>query len=172
MAKQPTAYIDFQVYENSRDLLGIAKATLPDIKFIVQTVSGAGIAGNVEAVLQGMMEAMTLGLDFRSATGASVSLLKPVKHNIDLRVAEQNWDTVRAAAGVDADKFVMMVIPKSLSVGSVAPASNADASGEYAVYYYAGFKNGKKLWEIDPWNYICNIDGVDYMAPVRAALGK
>lgn len=170
--KHPEAYIDFSVYEDSKDLLGVAKVTLPDINYITQSISGAGIAGNVEAVLQGMVDVMSLGMEFRSATGAAVSLLKPVKHNIDLRVAEQNWDTVRAAAGIDADKFALVIIPKSSKFGSVAPASGADASGEYAVYYYAGYKNGVKLWEIDPWNYICNIGGVDYLAAVKAALGK
>jgi len=119
-----------------------------------------------------MVDAMSLTLNFRSATDAAVSLMAPKRHNIDLRVAEQNWDTSKIAKTISADKYVMVVIPKSTKPGSVAPASAADASGEYSVYYYAGYKDGKKLWEIDPWNYICNIGGVDYMKDVRKALGK
>lgn len=170
--KRTEAYIDFTVYENSRDLLGIAKATMPDIKFLTQTISGAGVAGNVEAVLKGMMDTMTLSLDFISATDAAVSLATPIKHNIDLRVAEQQWNTVAARSEVAADKFVLVIIPKTFTVGSIAPASPADASGEYAVYYYAAYKGKKQLWEIDPYNYICKINGVDYLKEVRAALGK
>ena len=170
--KRPEAYIDFAVYENSKEMLGVAKATLPDIKFITQTISGAGVAGNVEAVLKGMVEAMNLSLDFISATDAAVNLSTPVKHNIDLRVAEQQWDTVGARSVVQANKFVMVVIPKSLTVGSVAPASSADSKSEFAVYYYAAYKDKKQLWEIDPYNYICKINGVDYMKEVRTALGK
>ena len=170
--KRTEAYIDFSVYENSRDLLGIAKVTMPDIKFLTQTISGAGVAGNVESVLKGMVDTMSMSLDFISATDSAVRLSTPVKHNIDLRVAEQQWNTVAARSEVVADKFVMVVIPKGLTVGSIAPASPADASGEYAVYYYAAYKAGKQLWEIDPYNYICKINGVDYMKEVRAALGK
>ena len=170
--RRTEAYIDFTVYENSRDLLGVAKVTMPDIKFLTQTISGAGVAGNVEAVLKGMVDAMTLGLDFISATDSAVNLATPVKHNIDLRVAEQQWDTVGARSHVVADKFVLVVIPKGLTVGSIAQASPAAASGEYAVYYYAAYKGKKQLWEIDPYNYICKINGVDYMKEVRAALGK
>ena len=169
MAKQPEAYIDFEVYEDSKNFIGISQATLPDITFLTQTITGAGISGNVEAVLTGMVDAMSLTLNFRSATDAAVSLMAPKRHNIDLRVAEQNWDIAKT---ISADKYVMVVIPKSTKPGSVAPASAADASGEYSVYYYAGYKDGKKLWEIDPWNYICNINGVDYMKDVRKALGK
>ncbi len=172
MPMQPEAYIDFEVYENAINFVGVAKATLPNINFLTQQITGAGIAGNIEAVLTGMVDAMSLLLQFRSATDAAISLLKPIKHNIDLRVAEQYWNTVSSAKTVQADKYVMTVMPKSFSPGTVAPASAADTSGEYSVYYYAGYKEGKKLWEIDPWNYICNIGGIDYMQDVRKALGK
>ena len=172
MAKQPEAYIDFEVYEDSKNFIGISQATLPNITFLTQQITGAGISGNVEAVLTGMVDAMSLTLNFRNATDAAVSLMSPKRHNIDLRVAEQFWDTNKIAKTVSADKSVMVVIPKNTQPGNVAPAAAADASGEYSVYYYAGYRDGKKLWEIDPWNYICNIGGVDYMADVRKALGK
>ncbi|MBE5809223.1 MAG: phage tail protein [Clostridiales bacterium] len=172
MAKQPEAYIDFEVYEGKTNYMGIARATLPNINYLTQQITGAGIAGNVEAVLTGMVDAMSLTLEFRSATDAAVTLMKPVKHEIDLRVAEQYWDTVKQAKQILADKYVMTVVPKNFSPGSIAPASAADTSSEYSVYYYAGFKNNKKLWEIDPFNYICNVGGKDYMADVRKALGK
>ena len=172
MPKQPEAYIDFEVYEDQKNFMGISKATLPNINFLTQTITGAGISGNVEAVLIGMTEAMSLTLNFRNATDAAVSLMAPRKHNIDLRVAEQYWDTTNVEKSISADKYVMIVVPKNTQPGSVAPASAADASGEYSVYYYAGYRDGVKLWEIDPWNYKCEIDGVDYMADVRKALGK
>lgn len=172
MAKQPEAYIDFEVYEDSINLLGVAKATMPNIAFLTQPITGAGITGNVEAVLIGMVEAMTLTLNFRSVTDAAVSLMSPQRHNIDLRVAEQYWDTTAVAKEVQADKYVMVVVPKNTSPGTVAPASAADTSGEYSVYYYAGYKAGKTLWEIDPFNQVCNVGGVDYLADVRKALGK
>ena len=56
--------------------------------------------------------------------------------------------------------------------GTVAPMAAADTSGEYAVYYFAAYRNGEQLWEIDKRNMKCVILGVDYMADVRKALGK
>jgi len=170
--KKPQAYINFELYEDSVNLLGIAKVTLPNVTFLTQTVSGAGIAGNVEAVLAGMVDAMSTTINFLSATDAAVALASPKAHNIDLRVASQYWNTTSVEKDVQADKYVMVVIPKTTTPGSVAPAAQADASGEYTVNYYAAYKNGKKLWEIDPYNQICEIDGVDYLAPVRKAMGK
>ena len=170
--KQPEAYINFEVYEDGVNFCGISSATLPDIAFMTQQLNGPGIAGNVDAVLTGMLEAMTLTLNFKNATDGAIKLASPQRHNLDLRVAEQFWDTQKVLKGISADKYIMVVIPKNTKPGNVAPASAADASGEYSVYYYAGYRDGKKLWELDPWNYICIINGVDYMKDVRKALGK
>ncbi len=172
MAKHPEAYIDFEVYENGKNFLGISKATLPNLSFITQQINGSAILGNIDVPLIGQVEAMELTLNFRSATDAAVSLMSPKKHNIDLRVAEQYWDTASSGKTIQADKYVMVVEPKSTNPGNVATASAADTSGTYSVYYYAGYKNGKKLWEVDQFNGICNIGGTDYAKAVRKALGK
>ena len=54
--------INFKVYEDSVEYVGMAQATLPDLTALTQSISGAGIAGNVEAVILGHFDAMTLGL--------------------------------------------------------------------------------------------------------------
>ena len=67
---------------------------------------------------------------------------------------------------------MLVVLPKKDGGGTLAPASAADASGEYAVRYWATYVDGQKIREIDPMNSICIINGVDYLADVRKALGK
>ena len=170
--EQAQAFINFECYEDSVNLLGIAKIKLPDISWLTQQMQGAGIAGKYDAVLIGLMDAMELGLDFLSVTDDVVSLLAPKKHHIDLRAAQQYWDTVQVEQLVQADKYVLVVVPKSLSGGTVGPANPAEASGKYAVYRYEAYKDGKELWLLDPLNYICRVGGVDYLEPVRKALGK
>ena len=168
----PESLIDFRVYEDKYEYLGIAQVGLPNLTNITQQLSGAGIAGNVEAVLVGMMDVMTTTMQFRNFTDAAAKLATPVAHQIDLRVAEQYWDSVGGQRTIQADKIVLKIIPKTFTPGNVVPASPTDANGEYSTYYYAAYKDGKQLWEVDPYNYICKIGGVDYMEPVRKALGK
>jgi len=172
LARQPEAYIDFEVYEDATNYLGISQVTLPNINYITQQLTGAGIAGNVNAVLIGMVDAMTATFNFRSALDAAANLLAPTAHHIDLRAAEQYWDTQAVNREVIADKYVMVMSPMNMTPGTVAPASLTDTSCEFNVTYYAAFKNGEKIWEIDPWAYVCYVNGVDYMEPVRRALGK
>ncbi len=66
----------------------------------------------------------------------------------------------------------MKVMPKKFSPGKLAAASAADASGEYAVSSYTLYLDGQKVIEIDPLNFIYTINGTDYLADVRKALGK
>ena len=98
--------------------------------------------------------------------------MSPKKHQLDMRVAEEYWDVEQAEVGLWADKYVMIVRPKTTTPGTVAPMASADTSGEYVVYYFAAHKNGEQLWEVDKRNMKCVILGVDYMAEVRKALGK
>lgn len=172
MPKVDESVINFAVYEDSVEYVGMAKASLPDLTALTQNISGAGIAGNIEAVVLGHFDAMTLGLSFRTTTEQAVRLSQPRRHTIDLRVAQQVEDTVAGTIGVQAVKHLFVVIPKKDAGGSIAPASPTDGSGEFAVRYWATYIDGVKKREIDPLNFICFVDGVDYLSDVKRVLGK
>ncbi len=172
MPKIDESVINFAVYEDSVEYVGMAKASLPDLTALTQNISGAGIAGNIEAVILGHFDAMTLGLDFRTTTEQAIKLSEPRRHTIDLRVAQQIEDTVAGAVKVQVVKHLFVVIPKRDVGGSIAPAAPTDASGEYVVRYWATYIDGVKKREIDPLNFIYFVNGVDYLADVKRALGK
>lgn len=79
---------------------------------------------------------------------------------------------VKGTTEVVSVKHILVVTPKKLNPGKVATAAAAEVSGEYAVSYYATYIDGKKKLEIDPLNYIYYVNGKDYLADVRKALGK
>lgn len=163
---------NFAIYEDAVEYLGMAEVELPEIAALTEEINGAGIAGNVEAVVIGNFEAMTLTLNFRTVTDATIRLNEPRIHIIEIRAAQQSENTATKQIDIDSMKYVLRVRPKKLAPGKVAVASPADASGEYAVTYYAIYKNGKKEVEIDQLNYIYYVNGTDYLANVRKALGK
>ena len=164
--------INFAVYEDSVEYVGMAGVTLPNLAAIVQTLSGAGIAGNVEVPVLGHYDVMCLTLNFRTTTEHSVRLSEPRRHNIDLRMAQQIEDTVAGEVKVQSIKHVLVVVPKTDTGGTVAPAAPTNGSGEYSVRYWATYIDGAKVREIDPLNFICEVNGVDYLADVRKAIGK
>lgn len=172
MPKIDEGTINYAVYENDKELIGMAEVTLPDLTSITQTISGAGIAGNVEVVYPGNFDAMSMTLNFRTIQSAAIELAEPRRHNIALRAAQQIEDTVTGTISVQAVKHELVVQSKKFGGGKVAPNSPADASGEYVVHYWAMYIDGEKQLEIDPFNFICVINGEDSLADVRTALGK
>lgn len=164
--------INFDVYEDGTLYYGMASVALPTLANKTQTLSGAGIAGDIEAISVGHIDTMTTTLNFRTTTPESIALSEPRRHTLDLRVAQQHENPVDNSVEVKAEKHVMIVIPKSHNVGTVAPSSPANASGEYIVRYWATWLDGVKVREIDPLNFIYMVNGVDYLGKVRKALGK
>lgn len=172
MPKVDEAIINYAVYEDATEFLGIADCTLPEVAHLVQEINGAGIAGNVESVILGHVESMTATINFRTFNKSQVKLAEQRQHNIDLRVAQQQFDTNTGKIGTVAVKHIMKVIPKKTAPGNTTPASTADANGEYAVRYYAMYIDGVQSIEVDPLNFIYKVNGTDYLAEVRKALGK
>lgn len=164
--------VNFEVYENSVNYLGMAQITLPNLTQIAESFSGAGIAGNVEAVARAHFDAMTLGIQFRTTTVEAIRLMRPERHTLDLRVARQDEDTEAGQIFIAPVKYIAVVMPKSLNLGNLAPHSRQDLNGEYALRYFAVYVEGALVTEIDQLNYKALIDGVDYLASVRSALGK
>lgn len=164
--------ISYIVYEDAIEKLGVTEATLPDLEYMSETLSGAGIGGEIEEVLIGMMSAMTTTLNFRNVCPAAVSLAEPRTHKIDLRVAQQVTDSKTGDTKVVSVKHILKLKPKKTSMGKVATASAGELSGDYATSYFKTTYNGKTVTEIDPLNFICIINGTDYLAEVRKALGK
>ena len=163
---------NFAVNEDAVDYIGIAEIEFPELAWLVEEIKGAGLSGNIEAVVIGHLEAMTAKFSFRTVTPAAVKMNEPRIHNLDCRVSQQGYNRNTGQHKQEALKHILRTMPKKLAVGKAAVASTADASGEHAVYYYAIYRDGKKETELDPVNFICLVNGVDYLAEVRKALGK
>lgn len=128
--------------------------------------------GNLEVPYIGMIDNMLMDVEWDTATGDAVKLLTPKKHQLDLRVAEEFWDTEETDVGIWPDKYVTIVRPKSFDPGSIAPMTSAGTKSQFVAYYFAGYRKGEQLWEIDKRNQKFVVNGVDYWADVRSALGE
>ncbi len=164
--------INYEVYEDGQNFCGIAEVTLPELAQATVEVSGAGISGKFTAPFIGQMEAMTMSLNFKTVEKRVANLSMPGYHNLDLRVAQQAQNSTTGSFGVEKIKHLLTVTPVKNSPGKIAPSSATDSAVEFSVSYYAQFIDGEKIIEFDLFNCIYYINGVDYMAEVRKAMGK
>lgn len=104
MSKVDELVINYAIYEDAVEYLGTTEVTLPDLEYMTEELSGAGIAGNIEEIIIGHLNAMSTTFNFRTVTAAAVKLMEPRVHRIDLRVAQQRMNLRTSANEVSGVK--------------------------------------------------------------------
>ena len=90
--KVPERLINFRVYAEGNDLLGVANVELPSLEAMSDTVSGAGIAGEVESPILGHYGSMTTTFTWRTISADLTRLAEQKAHALDLRGSQQVYD--------------------------------------------------------------------------------
>lgn len=167
----PERLINYRVYLAGNTLAGIATADLPDIEAMTDTVSGAGIAGEVDSPILGHFASMALTLTFRTLTKDAVKLNAQKSHAIELRGSQQIYDSGTGEYKTEAVRISVRGITKRAGLGSFEVGSTTDSELEFELTYMKIFIDNEETLEIDKYNYKYVVDGVDYLAGVREDLG-
>ena len=139
---------------------------------MVETLSGAGIAGEIESITPGHTSAMTFSINFRSLVDKNISLIKPESYAFETKGALQETDSKTKKIIVKKLSIVVRGFPKSAELGKLAVSKPTDTNGEFTCEYLKVDIDGKTSVEIDKSNMVFMVDGTDYLAEVRAAMGK
>ena len=165
--------INFAVYENGTEYLGLAKITLPDMTNKMLTVNGAGIPGDLDVPVPGHIDAMSVKIEFIDAPKAAYQLAETRQHVLDCRAAHEDYDATSGTIKVTAYKHILTVIPKTLGGGTVGTVAAQAVSGEYSCLARKDFIDGVCMLDYDPANFKdVDASGTDRLAAVKTALGK
>ena len=168
----PERLTAFRVYLNgATDLAGVADIQLPSIENLSETVKGAGIAGEYESPTVGHFGSMVLTLNWRAISKDMLKTLRQKAQRFDCRGAFQDYEAAAGEHKIRQCRVVVQGITKKVDPGKFETGSPSDASTEIEVLYLKIGLDGKTVVEIDKLNYVCIVDGVDYLAEVRKALG-
>lgn len=163
--------ISFRVYNDARDCIGIATVDLPEIQAMSDTVSGAGIAGEVDSPVLGHYQSMTMTLHWRSMEPQAAALAEQKAHALELRGSQQAYDAAAGEYSTQPIRIVTRAIPKNFSLGSFEVGSAQEAESEFELTYLKVYVSGKEVLEIDKYNYIARFGGKDALSSVRKDLG-
>ena len=167
----PEKLINFRVYQNGNDLIGIADVTLPNLEAMTETIKGAGLAGEIDSPVLGHYGSQTLELNWRVLYKPAVLLAAPKAVTLDLRGANQVKDSETGEFVVLPVKVVARGVPKSTELGKLDVGTTSDTKTTLEVDYTKVTVDGKDILELDKYNYICKVDDTDYLSEVREALG-
>jgi len=167
----PEKLINFMVYLENSAMVGIADAQLPSLEAMSETIKGAGIAGEVESPTLGHFAKMTLGLTFRSITTDATSLAQQKIHAIELRGAQQVFNPLSGTYESLPVKVTLRCSPKKVDLGKLTVGAQTDTKHEFEVIYIKVWLDDVEKIELDKFNFIYKVDGVDYLASVKKSLG-
>ncbi|MBE3586569.1 MAG: phage major tail tube protein [Thermoanaerobacter sp.] len=168
----PERLTAFRVYlDGSSDLKGVADIQLPSFEAMTETVKGAGIAGEYESPTLGHFQSMKLTLNWRTVSREFLKLLRQQSQRLDCRGAIQEYDAGSGSYRIRQVRVVVQGPPAKGDLGKFETGATSDGSSEVEVLYIKIDIDGKNHLELDKLNYKFVVDGVDYLADVRRALG-
>lgn len=165
------AVVNYKVYKDGTDFIGITQHDAPAISAVVEEMKGAGIGGAVEVPVKGLVQAMSMTLNFRDITPQTKMILTQQSHHIELWGAIQDTDPKTGQLVVKQHKLIYRATPKTNTVGKFVPGETQDRAIEFSVTYYREIYDGQDIVEIDPLNSIYRVAGKDENADVRKAIG-
>lgn len=154
-----------------RKLLDTTNLQLPSIENATETLSGAGILGEIDFPNMYKPGAMSFAINQRLDTRDAVSLFAPREHNFEVRWVTDKFDSKNTVIGVDSHKVVMKGLPKKYDPGKIESGAASDGSNEFEIYYYKKVINGETLIEIDKLHYGLKVMGKDYSKNISNILG-
>ena len=168
----PERLINFNIYKDGiRGVLGVADVELPSLEAMTDTLTGAGIAGEIDTPTIGNFGSMTMTVNFRTATPDALLLASMRQaHNLTARGAIQVQDAVTGETKVVPLVVSMRVKTKVFNPGSLEPGAAMETSFEGEVLSIRIRLNNVEYIELDKLNYVYKGGGVDETKAVRDAI--
>ena len=163
--------IDFTVFVEGERKLGTADVTLPTLSYQTETLSGAGIAGEMETPALGHTESSEVEINWRTVNSDLFELFEPRSHSLEFRGANQYYDAGNGELKVVPVAVFVKALPKETDMGSMESNSTSDSTTTMECTYIKVVIDGVTKLEIDKPNYVHKVNGKDYAADIRSALG-
>jgi P2 family phage contractile tail tube protein len=173
MTAIPHKVTNFQCYGGLGGLVlfGTTDVELPSFEALTETISGAGIAGEIDSPVPGHFGSMSVKLKWRTVTAQALGLLAQVEHGIVLMGSVQVQESTSGALASVALRVEVRGPIKMMGLGKLEPGKLMDTETEIEVSVIRVSMAGVPIVELDKLNMRFVVNGVDYLATVRADTG-
>lgn len=146
--------------------------TLPNFTNLSDTLSGAGILGEVDVPTPGHYSSMQLGISWRTIDKDSLLLVGTDIKSIEARGAFSEFNTSTSVIEHRAFKGVFRGMGKEFDLGSLVLNSATNTTTNVELTYAKIFIDGAEVFELDKLNSVCRINGVDVLLDINKILGR
>ena len=165
----PEVIHDFNIYTSGAKIIGITgEVALPEFEAMTETISGAGILGEIETAIAGRYGSIEQEVPFRCINDDYFKLINPTSPvALTLRGAIQYNVKTNGATDYMGMRVVMRGRCKKISIGTVKQGGPMDSSITLELSYILIEMDGKKKIELDKVNGVFKVNGVDLLAKVK-----
>lgn len=155
--------------DDNIEIRGYISADLPEFANATTEVRGAGVMGTLDVPSTAQIESTEMTLNYQGIGSGRAQLMRPGKHNIELRGVQDVFDGAGGVTPQGVKIFITGTL-KSTSGGSMENASSVEGSATYEVTRYEEYVDGVETVLIDKISFIYRINGVDYAKAIRGFL--
>lgn len=164
----PTKINRYNVYNSGNRLLGMGdELTLPDFEASTETVSGAGILGEIDDPTPGHFTNQEIEIPFRILDKEATDMLDITKAvQLEIRGAEQ---TTNSEGDIEFRGVRVVVRGRSnkFTPGKMKAGNPMDTSITLSILYILIELEGEPVLELDKMNEVFKINGNDILAKVK-----
>lgn len=168
MSTIPTKINKYNVYNEAERLLGMGdELALPDFESSSETLSGAGILGEIDDPTVGYFANQEMDIPFRILDKEAVNMLDMTKAvKLQIRGAQQTTNT----EGDIEFRSIRVVVRgrcKKFTPGKFKAGSPMDTGVTLSILYILIELEGKTILELDKLNEVFKINGKDVLKKVK-----
>jgi P2 family phage contractile tail tube protein len=173
MAEIPNIINDANIYVDGANWLGKAEVELPPVKHKTQGYQAFGVAGEIDIPVVGHVDKLEGTIKFKSMTkDAAKALYNPkMAPLLDARGSVQKYDPATGEMKQFPCKFTFRAFFTELKAPEFKQGADSGGEAKFAAHYMKLEIDGEEVLEIDQFNYIYKVNGVDVLAEVRQHLG-
>ncbi len=160
----------YNCYQDGHKMVGLTdEVTLPDFDALTETLSGAGILGEIDEPTLGHFGASEIEIPFLMVDNQMFGMMDMSSSiNLTLRISNQAIEQANFKTDFMPSRIVIKGKKKGFTMGSAKQGSAMKPSVKVEILYILIEVNGKKKFELDKLNVVYKVNDKDLLQKARS----
>lgn len=160
----------YNCYQDGHKMVGLTdEVTLPDFDALTETLSGAGILGEIDEPTLGHFGASEIEIPFLMVDNQMFGMMDMSNSiNLTLRISNQAIEQANFKTDFMPSRIVIKGKKKGFTMGSAKQGSAMKPSVKVEILYILIEVNGKKKFELDKLNVVYKVNDKDLLQKARS----